>query len=187
MKRISNFFYDKSSWVISILAIVVVFGYLVIIMIPQSAFFKLENAQIASLGTSFGFSFEHVVTFFSERTRSMNNSYLNFNLIWDNIFALLYGLMYILLLSSLYKPFKRKIGMLNLFPIFQSLFDVIENSNLALLSNSHLESMELSNIQVSIASTACMAKWICSTIIFLILIVGIFFRNLHRFKRSTIS
>lgn len=184
MRKLSNYFYEKSSLIISIVSILVVFGFIYLILVPQSNLYKVENAEIVSLGTSFGFNKEMVMSFFQGRTTEMLHAYSDLLWIWDNIFAILYGLMNILLISNLFKPFKTRFELMNIFPALQSVLDWIENINLGIATKSYIESGEISNLNASMASIANVAKWSCSGIVYILLAVGIILRIVSRFKQK---
>lgn len=173
MNSISNFFYKRSSFLVVIIATSITFAYLFLIFIDKSKCFELENDSVKSLGTSFGFSLENVQAFFTGRTAEMLACYIDFILIWDNIFALLYGFMYVVWLSNLFKPYSTKFKWLNLLPLLQTIFDWLENFKLAQLAKSHLAGNQLLASDVQLASVFTMVKWAFSGIIFLLVMVGV--------------
>ena len=88
-----------------------------------------------SLGTPLGFDQSDGLAFFAARSDEMIRSYISFNLVWDSLFALVYGLMYISGLSVLCRPVAHKTRLVNLLPALQVLFDWLENMVLAFLAN----------------------------------------------------
>ena len=92
-------------------------------MMGKAAGFGLVDGDMKSLGTSFGFGHADITVFLAARTDEMTKAYINFNKVWDTLFGLIYGLMYVVWTSVLFKPFVQKFGYLNLFPFAQVLFD----------------------------------------------------------------
>lgn len=186
MKRFSSFFYSRSSISLAIVLTLLTFGYLFIFMIDASKCFAVSGDGVKSLGTSFGFDQATVLEFFSSRTSEMLNCYIEFNTIWDNIFGILYGLMYVMWLSYLLKPSAAKFKWLNLLPFAQVIFDWLENLQLTMLTNSFLSSGTISSSGVQFASTFSILKWMCSSLTFLFILIGIGLRIKRFFsKKST--
>ena len=176
VSRLSHFFYQNSGLVIAIFFTIVFIGYLFFIMMGKAAGFELTNSNMKSLGALFGFNHEDVIAFLAARTDEMINAYINFNKVWDTLFGLIYGLMYVVWMSVLFKPFAQKIGYLNLFPFAQVLFDWLENYALASLANQYLVDGLISLPIAKLASVFCMFKWVCSGLIFTLILVGIILR-----------
>lgn len=180
---ISSFFYNKSSLVVAFISTVVVFAYLFLIFIDKSKCFETADSSVKSLGTSFGFSYEMVNKFFLARSEDMLICYKVFNRIWDNIFALLYGSMYTIWLSYLLQPWSSKTKFINLLPFVQTIFDYLENFKLGQITQSFLDQNDLSVSAVQWASSFSMIKWICSFLVFLLVIIGTVFRVKSFLKR----
>ena len=106
----------------------------------------------------------------------MIRSYISFNLVWDSLFALVYGLMYISWLSVLCRPVAHKTRLVNLLPALQVLFDWLENMVLAFLANQFVAEGSLSPIGVQIASIFSIAKWSISVAVLVMVVAGIVFR-----------
>jgi hypothetical protein len=172
MNKVSEFFYQKSNWITALLITGVTFGYLFIIFIERSRCFELESG-LKSLGTSFGFKLAEVEQFLSARTPEMINCYIEFLNKWDNLFAILYGLMYTIWISFLFKNNLFRFKWINLFPLTQSVFDFFENFKLSQISNMFLlnDVVEQSNVQM--ASMFTRLKWACSAITLMLLIAGL--------------
>ncbi|MDP5172220.1 MAG: hypothetical protein NWR72_18395 [Bacteroidia bacterium] len=173
MNKASTFFYQKSSLILVLVLTVATFGYLFFVMMEVAAGFEVPNDSNKSLGTSFGFSYDAVVQFLSIRTPEMIARYQAFNAIWDNLFALLYGLMYVAWVSYLLKPFQAKFKMLNLLPLVQVVFDWLENYELASIARAFLAGESISTTAVELASIFSMVKWVASMLVFAIIILGI--------------
>ena len=173
MKKLSDFFYNKSTLLVAIAMTVITCTYLYVIFIDRSTCFEIANAEVKSLGTSFGLNYEIVEKFFQVRTPEMIACYKRFNIIWDNIFALLYGFMYVFWLSFLLRNYSTKFKLLNLLPFVQSIFDCFENYILVQISNTVLKNELIPPMQVQFLSYFLTAKWIVSGIVFLLIFIGI--------------
>jgi hypothetical protein len=173
MKGLSQFFYQKSSLVMAVLFTAIFIGYLFLIMIDKAAGFELADSNIKSLGTSFGFNQADIMVFLTTRTDEMIKAYINFNQVWDTLFGITYGLMYVVWVSVLFKPFSQKAGSLNLFPLAQVLFDWLENYELASLANQYLADGVISSSNAQLASAFSMIKWACSGLTYALILVGI--------------
>jgi len=172
IKPFSNFFYQFSSIWIAILLTIVFIGYLVLVLMVKSTGFELSDGNIKSLGTSFGFDKADIVLFLATRTKEMIKAYINFNQIWDTLFGLIYGLMYVVWVSVLFKPFSKKVGVLNLFPFIQVLFDWLENYTLAAVANQYLADGVFSSVNAKLASIFSIFKWVCSGLTLTLILIG---------------
>jgi hypothetical protein len=181
MKRFSNLLYAKSSFALAIVSTVLTFSYLFLILMETARGFQIGE-EFESLALSYGLTFEAVQAFFGARSGEMIESFKAFNLIWDNVFALLYGFMYAIWLSLVYKPFAQKVKLLNLLPFMQMLFDWLENSAMVVFSNTVQQGEQISETQVQIASFFSMGKWTCSGLVFLLLFIGVVWRMVQRVK-----
>jgi hypothetical protein len=173
VKLISQFFYEKSNLLMAALLSAVFVGYLLLVFTGKGAGFALAESEIQSLGTSFGFDQADVFSFFSDRTNEMIHAYRNFNQVWDTLFGLIYGLMYVAWVSVLFKPISQKVGILNLVPFAQVLFDWMENFALVLTANQYLADGTISSSSANLASVFSMVKWACSGLTYTVILVGI--------------
>ncbi|MFK8036964.1 MAG: hypothetical protein AB8B74_01645 [Crocinitomicaceae bacterium] len=187
MKRLSIYFYQKSTLILSIIISVAVFFYMYFIMMESGKCFEIEGHEINSLGLSFGFSYEVVENFFSIRSKEMLTCFRDFNLIWDSIFCLLYGLMYMIWISFLFKAYSTKLKMLNLLPLLQTIFDWLENSQLESISNTVLLDTNISEFTVSLASIFSIAKWIVAGLVFIIVLIGIGIKIKDYFSKNGLN
>lgn len=172
MNKMSKFFYDKSSFILSILSTIIFLTYLLNVLVAKSVPFDVTGGMPKSLGTTFGFGETEILSYLSIRTNEMIHSYINFNLIWDSLFSVLYGVMYTFWLSYLYRPFQNKLRTFNLLPFAQVLFDWIENLNLALISDNYLKTETIQTLYSQIASYSNMIKWIISILVISLIIIG---------------
>jgi hypothetical protein len=112
----------------------------------------------------------------------MITAYINFNLLWDTLFGLIYGVMYVVWVSLLFKPYSQRFGLLNLLPLAQVVFDWLENAALAALSNQYLEDGTISSSIALTASTASTIKWVVSLLVYGVILVGILMRIARAMK-----
>ena len=173
VSRLSHFFYQNSGLVIAVFFTIIFIGYLFLIMMGKAAGFELADGNMKSLGTSFGFNHADIIAFLATRTDEMITAYINFNKVWDTLFGLIYGLMYVVWMSVLFKPYAQKVGFLNLLPFSQVLFDWLENYALASLANQYLIDGLISSQIAKLASVFCMFKWVCSGFTFTLILMGI--------------
>jgi hypothetical protein len=171
--------------VTALLATAIFAGYLALVLTAQGKAFEVANSSIRSLGTSFGFGQAEILAFLSERSDQMISSYINFNLLWDTLFGLVYGVMYVVWVSLLFKPYSPRLGLLNLLPLAQVVFDWLENAALAALSNQYLEDGTISSSIALFASTASTIKWIFSLLVYGVILVGIVMRIANALKRRS--
>ena len=169
----SQFFYQKSNFITAILATVIFIGYLLLVMMDKGAGFEVADSNIRSLGTSFGFDQVDVIAFLSIRSDEMVTAYITFNQVWDVLFGVIYGLMYVVWVSVLFKPICDKVGRLNLVPVLQVIFDWLENYELVLLAHQYLSDGMISASNVNLASVFSMLKWACSGLTYTLILIGI--------------
>jgi hypothetical protein len=56
---------------------------------------------------SLGFGQAEILAFFAERSDQMIDAYISFNQIWETPFGLIYGLMYVVWVSVLLRPYSK--------------------------------------------------------------------------------
>ena len=183
LSRASRFFYTKSSLVTALLATSVFAGYLIFLLMAQGKAFEVANSSVRSLGTSLGFGQAEILAFLAERSNQQINAYISFNLIWDSLFALIYGVMYVFWVSLLFKPYSQKFGVLNLLPFGQVVFDWLENFGLATLSKQYLADGTISSTTAQFASITSTIKWGFSLLVYGVILVGIVMRIVRAVKR----
>jgi len=185
LSRASRFFYAKSNWVTALLATSVFASYIFFFLMGQGKAFEVANSSVKSLGTSLGFGQVEILAFLAERSDQMINAYINFNQVWDSLFALIYGIMYVAWVSILFKPYSKKVGVLNLLPFAQVLFDWFENFSLAALSKQYLADGTISSSTSLFASTSSSIKWVFSLLVYGVILVGIVMRIVGALKRRS--
>jgi hypothetical protein len=181
--RLSGFFYAKSTLITALLATTVFAGYTVLILSAQGKAFEVANSSVRSLGTSLGFGQAEVLAFFTERSAEQISAYIAFNQVWDSLFGVIYGVMYVAWVSVVFKPYSLKVGLLNLLPFGQVLFDWLENVSLAALSNEYLAGGTISSSTALFASTASSIKWVFALLVYGVILVGIVARIVGALKR----
>ena len=183
LSRASQFFYTKSSLVTALLATSVFAGYLIFLLMGQGKAFEVANSSVRSLGTSLGFGQAEILAFLAERSNQQINVYITFSLVWDSLFALIYGVMYVFWVSLLFKPYSQKFGVLNLLPFGQVVFDWLENFGLATLSKQYLADGTVSSTTAQFASITSTIKWGFSLLVYGVILVGIVMRIVRAVKR----
>jgi hypothetical protein len=93
--------------------------------------------------------------------------------------------MYVAWVSILFKPYSKKVGVLNLLPFAQVLFDWLENFSLAALSKQYLADGSISSSTALIASTSSSIKWVFSLLVYGVILVGVVMRIVGSMKRRS--
>ena len=184
LKGISQFFYQNSNLVTGVSLTIIFIGYLVLVMMGKGAAFEVADSNMRSLGTSFGFDQADIHAFLSARSKEMITAYITFNQVWDVLFGVIYGLMYVVWVSVLLKPLSHKVGGLNLVPFLQVLFDWLENYQLALLANQYLNDGMISPANAKLASVFSMFKWACASLTYILILIGIILMIRRAVKRK---
>ena len=187
LSRASQFFYTKSTLVTALIATAVFVGYTLLILGEQGKAFAVANSSIKSLGTSLGFGQAEILAFFAERSAGQISAYITFNQVWDSLYGLIYGVMYVAWVSVLLKPYSQKVGMLNLLPFGQVLFDWLENVGVSNLSSQYLADGTISSTTAQLASTASSIKWAFALLVYGVILVGIIARIAGALKRRSKS
>ena len=185
LSRASRFFSANSNLVTGLLATAVFAGYLVVVLSGKGTAFAVADSSVRSLGTSLGFGQAEILAFLSERSDPMILAYIEFNQVWDTLFGLIYGVMYVIWMSVLFKPYSQKVGILNLLPFGQVFFDWIENFALSALSSQYLVDGTISSSIALLASTSSAIKWGFSLLVYVVIVVGIVMRIARAVKRRT--
>ena len=184
LKGISQFFYQNSNLVTGVSLTIIFIGYLVLVMMGKGAAFEVADSNMRSLGTSFGFDQADIHAFLSARSKEMITAYITFNQVWDVLFGVIYGLMYVVWVSVLLKPLSHKVRGLNLVPFLQVLFDWLENYQLALLANQYLNDGMISPANAKLASVFSMFKWACASLTYILIVIGIILMIRRAVKRK---
>ena len=182
LRRASEFFYAKSTLVTALIATAAFAGYTLLVLSGQGKAFEVANSTIKSLGTSLGFGQAEILAFFAERSTQQISAYITFNQVWDSLYGVIYGVMYVAWVSVLLKPYSQKVGMLNLLPFGQVLFDWLENIGLAIVSSQYLADGTISSTTAQLASTASSIKWAFALLVYGVILVGIVARITRALK-----
>ena len=185
MSRASRFFYAKSNLVTALVATAVFAAYLVVVLTGKGTAFAVADSSVRSLGMSLGFGQAEILAFLTERSDQMILAYIEFNQVWDTLFGLIYGVMYVVWASVLFKPYSQKVGILNLLPFGQVIFDWVENFALSALSSQYLVDGTISSSIALLASTSSAIKWGFSLLVYVVIVVGIVMRIMGAVKRRT--
>ncbi|MFZ9218583.1 MAG: hypothetical protein ACO23F_04305 [Candidatus Limnocylindrus sp.] len=169
----SQFFYAKSTLVTALIATAAFVGYTLLVLSGQGKAFEVANSTVKSLGTSLGFGQAEILAFFAERSVQQISAYITFNQVWDSLYGLIYGVMYVVWVSLLFKPYSHKVVILNLLPFGQVLFDWLENIGLATVSSQYLADGTISSTTAQLASTASSIKWAFALVVYGVILVGI--------------
>ena len=186
MKKVSDFFYIHSNWFSCFVATGSMVAYAALVMGGKSACFQDQLPEgYKVLGLKTGYTLAYVQELFGSMNREGLLCYRNLILIWDNIFPVLYGLMYIFWLSLIlkYLPTKaHRFRLLNLYPVIPVILDWTENFfELRLVehfTNSHVVTQEL----VAVASGISQIKWLGSSLNYLIIVVSLILFFIHWLK-----
>jgi hypothetical protein len=173
LRRASEFFYTKSTLATALIATAVFVGYTLLVLSGQGKAFAVANSTVKSLGTSLGFGQAEILAFFAERSAGQISAYITFNQVWDSLYGVIYGVMYVAWVSVLLKPYSQKVRMLNLLPFGQVLFDWLENVGVSNLSSQYLADGTISSSTAQLASTASSIKWAFAFLVYGVILVGI--------------
>jgi hypothetical protein len=102
--------------------------------------------------------------------------------VWDSLYGVIYGVMYVAWVSVLLKPYSQKVGMLNLLPLGQVLFDWVENFGVSSLASQYLADGTISSTTAQLASTASSIKWAFALLVYGVILVGIVARIARALK-----
>ncbi len=160
-------------------------AYLVLVLTGKGAAFAVADSSVRSLGTALGFGQAEILAFLAERSDQMILAYIEFNQVWDTLFGLIYGVMYVVWVSVLFKPYSQKVGILNLLPFGQVIFDWVENFALSALSSQYLADGTVSSSIALLASTSSAIKWGFSLLVYVVIVVGIVMRIVGAVKRRS--
>jgi hypothetical protein len=171
--------------VTALLATAVFAGYTVLVLSGQGKAFAVANSSVKSLGTSLGFGQAEILAFFAERSAGQISAYITFNQVWDSLYGLIYGVMYVAWVSVLFRPYSKKFGLLNLLPFGQVIFDWLENVGVSNLSSQYLADGTISSSTAMLASSASSIKWVFALLVYGVILVGIVMRTVGALKRRS--
>ena len=146
----------------------VFFLYLIFALVPVSSCFRLDVGS-NSLGLSFSYTKDMVLSFFESRSQEQLLCYSRFLQIWDAIFAIIYTLMYASWIVWLFNN-KRWLA---LVPILGMISDWSENYIELIMIKTYSNAGAISETIVSLGSGINSFKWILSSLTYLIILTGI--------------
>ena len=153
--------------------------YITFVLTPAGACFKLDSGS-NSLGLSFSYTKDIVLSFFESRSQEQLLCYSQFLQIWDAMFAIIYSLMYASWIVYLFND-KR---LLALIPILGMISDWSENYIELLMIKTYTNAGAVSETIVSLGSGINSFKWILSSLTYLIILIGIIIAIKSFFSKS---
>ena len=142
--------------------------YITFVLTPVGACFNLDSGS-NSLGLSFSYTKDMVLSFFESRSQEQLLCYSRFLQIWDAIFAIIYTLMYASWIVWLFNN-KRWLA---LVPILGMISDWSENYIELIMIKTYSNAGAISETIVSLGSGINSFKWILSSLTYLIILLGI--------------
>ncbi|MBN2890565.1 MAG: hypothetical protein JXL97_01735 [Bacteroidales bacterium] len=176
MKKLSNFFYKNSNIFIVIFLATAMVLYASFVMGKKGECITNElSNEYQILGLKVNYDVEYVQNMFESVSKEALECYSTLLTVWDNIFPAIYGLMYVFLLSIIYKNinFRNKtLRAINLFPIIPAVLDWVENFYENKLVTEYILSGIITENLVKSATNITQIKWTFSLINYIIIIVG---------------
>lgn len=183
LTKLSSFFYQKSSLLVCLLMTAITFWYLYFVLVDAAACYAVADSTV-SLGTSFWYGREMLEQFFWARTPQMIACYQELLIVWDGIFALLYGTMYVCWITYIYRPYMSKVSILNLLPFLQTIFDRWENTILNQLADTYMSGELMQWFVIYTSSIFTMVKRVIYILVFVVILYGIYMRVRDRYKKK---
>ena len=153
--------------------------YIIFVLTPVGACFNLDSGS-NSLGLSFSYTKDMVLSFFESRSQEQLLCYSRFLQIWDAIFAIIYTLMYASWIVWLFNN-KRWLA---LVPILGMISDWSENYIELIMIKTYSNAGAISETIVSLGSGINSFKWILSSLTYLIILIGIIIAIKNFFTRT---
>jgi hypothetical protein len=177
MKALSAFFYQRTGIKQCLGMTVLMVLYASVVMGGQSACFQDQLAEgMRVLGLKRGYDLAYVQAMFGAMNESGLQCYRELVLVWDNLFPLFYGTMYVFWLSWLGRQtpmHERWTGLMNLFPLVPAAMDWVENYFELRLVDEFLVGSGLTETAVATASWVSQIKWLFSSLNYLILLFAL--------------
>jgi hypothetical protein len=142
--------------------------YITFVLTPVGACFNLDSGP-NSLGLSFSYTKDMVLSFFESRSQEQLLCYSRFLQIWDAIFAIIYTLMYASWIVWLFNN-KRWLA---LIPVLGMVSDWSENYIELIMIKTYSNAGAINESIVSLGSGINSFKWILSSLTYLIIVIGI--------------
>ena len=142
--------------------------YITFVLTPVGACFNLDSGS-NSLGLSFSYTNDMVLSFFESRSQEQLLCYSRFLQIWDAIFAIIYTLMYASWIVWLFNN-KRWLA---LIPVLGMASDWSENYIELIMIKTYSNAGAINESIVSLGSGINSFKWLLSSLTYLIILIGI--------------
>lgn len=188
MKALSNLLYRATNLYICIALTAITVLYASLVMGSQSECISeglAENVSILAL--TFGYTYDAVIQLFSSLSETGLQCYSQLLKVYDTIFPIIYGSMYLFWVSLIYKNQKWKfkgLRILNLYPLLPIFADFVENYFENRLIVQFLGENDVLESTVQFASLATQIKWTLSTFNYLIILGGIVVLVVSNLKRK---
>ena len=166
----SKFFNNNKFLSLALTSTLVFIIYTALILSRVSGCYTLEVGS-NSIGLSFSYNIELVLSFFDSRSQEQLLCYGEFLKIWDIIFAVVYTTMYASWIALLLKNKHLYL----IIPILAMICDWSENYLEILMLESYLQSNFIRQNLVSLGSGINSFKWILSSLTYLVILLGILF------------
>ena len=153
--------------------------YITFVLTPAGACFKLDSGS-NSLGLSFSYTKDMVLSFFESRSQEQLLCYNQFLKIWDAIFAIIYTLMYASWIVWLFNNNR----WLALIPILGMVSDWSENYIELIMIKTYSNAGAINETIVSLGSGVNSFKWILSSLTYLVILIGIIIAIKNFFTKS---
>ena len=153
--------------------------YITFVLTPVGACFNLDSGS-NSLGLSFSYTKDMVLSFFESRSQEQLLCYSQFLKTWDAIFAIIYTLMYASWIVWLFNN-KRWLA---LIPILGMISDWSENYIELIMIKTYSNAGVINETIVSLGSGINSFKWILSSLTYLIILTGIIIAIKNFFTKS---
>ena len=153
--------------------------YITFVLTPVGACFNLDSGS-NSLGLSFSYTKDIVLSFFESRSQEQLQCYSQFLQIWDVIFAIIYTLMYASWIMWIFNT-KRWLA---LIPVLGMVSDWSENYIELIMIKTYSNAGAINESIVSLGSGINSFKWILSSLTYLIILIGIIIAIKNFFTRT---
>jgi len=166
---------QRKTLIIALISTLIMILYASIVLGNKSACFQEQIGQdMRVFGLHFGYDLDYALKFFSSLNESGLHCYKIFTQIWDTIFPILYGLMYISWYVYLLKNSglsKSKWKILRFYPLFPVLLDWLENIAELRMLTYFQKYNGLNDEIVQTASTISQIKWFSSSVNYLVILI----------------
>ena len=189
MKWFSTYLYQRTSIILALIATGLMVLYASRILGSESNIITSELQDGDKLlGLKLGYGIDYVSHLFSYLSQIALKQYSSLLIKWDNLFPFVYGSMYLLWLSLIYKniTFKKPVlKLINLYPLIPLIADLIENYFERLLITNYLDKGIIQESTVMVASGITTMKWGLSTLNYIIIVIGIILLIKTKIKAKT--